>query len=85
MNNYTKIMQKRKATKTQIKKERSIKKVRRVIKQKGYKSGKLPRGKVLHHVKPIAVKGKTTKKNTRVVSKRKHKKIHKNRNKRGKI
>ena len=67
------------------KKERDPKKVRMVIKQKGYKSGKLPKGKVLHHVKPVAEGGKTTKKNTRVVSKTKHKKIHSNRRKRGKI
>ena len=67
------------------KKERDPKKVRKVIKQKGYKSGKLPKGKVLHHVKPVAEGGKTTKKNTRVVSKTKHKKIHSNRRKRGKI
>jgi len=78
-------MQKRKATKTQIKKERSVKKVKKVIKQKGYPSGKLPKGKVLHHVKSVADKGKTTKKNTGVITKTKHKRIHKNRNKKGKI
>ncbi len=78
-------MQKRKATKTQIKKERNPKKVKKVIKQKGYPSGKLPKTKVLHHLKTVAIGGKTTKKNTRIVSVRKHKKIHKNRNKRGKI
>lgn len=78
-------MQKRTATKSQVKKERNPKKVKKVIKQKGHTSGKLPKGKVLHHVKPVATGGKTTKKNTRVVTKTKHKKIHKNRNKRGKI
>lgn len=78
-------MQKRTATKSQIKKERNPKKVKKVIKQKGYPSGKLPKGKVLHHPKPVAIKGKTTKKNTRVITKTKHKQIHKNRNKRGKI
>ena len=78
-------MQKRTATKPQIKKERSSVKVKKVIKQKGYPSGKLPKSKVLHHVKPVATGGKTTKKNTRVVTKTKHKQIHKNRNKRGKI
>ena len=67
------------------KKERDPKKIRKVIKQKGHPSGKLPKGKVLHHVKPVAEGGKTTKKNTRVVSKTKHKKIHSNRRKRGKI
>ena len=60
-------------------------KVKKAIKQKGHPSGKLQKSKVLHHVKPIATGGKTTKKNTRVVTKTKHKQIHKNRNKRGKI
>lgn len=78
-------MQKRTVTKTQIKKERNSKKVSKVIKQKGYPSGKLPENKELHHVKPVSVNGKTTKKNTRVVTKAKHKQIHKNRNQKGKI
>lgn len=78
-------MQKRTVTKTHAKKERSSKKVTKVIKQKGHPSGKLPKGKILHHPKPVALGGKTTKKNTCVVTKVKHKQIHKNRNKRGKI
>lgn len=78
-------MQKRTATKSQVKKERCSKKITKVIKQKGHPSGKLPKGKILHHVKSVATGGKTTKKNTRVVAKTKHKQIHKNRNKRGKI
>ena len=78
-------MKKGKATKAQVKKERSPKKVEKVIKVKGYPSGKLPKNKELHHVKPVAEGGKTTKKNTRVVTKAKHKKIHKNRAKKGKI
>ena len=78
-------MQKRTATKSQIKKERNLQKVEKVIKQKGYPSGKLPKGKDLHHVKPVAEGGKTTKKNTRVIPTGKHKQIHKNRNERGKI
>lgn len=78
-------MKKGKATKAQVKKERSPKKVKKVIKAKGHPSGKLPKGKELHHVKPVAEGGKTTPKNTRVVSKAKHKKIHSNRRKRGKI
>ena len=78
-------MKKGKATKTQVKKERSPKKVEKVIKAKGHPNGKLPKGKELHHVKPVAEGGKTTPKNTRVVSKAKHKKIHTNRRKRGKI
>ena len=78
-------MKKGKATKTQVKKERSPKKVEKVVKAKGHPSGKLPKGKELHHVKPVAEGGKTTPKNTSVVSKAKHKKIHSNRKKRGKI
>ncbi len=78
-------MQKRTITKSQVKKERSSKKVTKVIKQKGHPSGKLPKGKVLHHPKPVALGGKTTKKNTRVVTTTKHKQIHKNRAERGKI
>lgn len=78
-------MKKRTATKAQVKKERNPKKVARVIKKKGYPSGKLPKGRELHHPKPVATGGKTTQKNTRVVTKAKHKKIHKNHNKRGKI
>ncbi len=61
-------MEKPTATKAQIKKERDPEKIAKVIKQKGYPSGKLPRGKVLHHIKPVAIDGKTTKKNTRVVT-----------------
>ncbi len=78
-------MQKRTATKAQMKKERDPEKVARVIKQKGYPSGELPRGRVLHHVKPVATGGKTTKKNTRVITTTKHKQIHKNRAERGEI
>jgi len=78
-------MKKGTATKSQVKKERLPKKVEKVIKAKGHPSGKLPKGKELHHVKPVAEGGKTTTKNTRVVSKTKHKKIHSNRRKRGKI
>jgi len=45
----------------------------------------VPKGKVIHHIKPVADGGKTTKKNIRVISAGKHKRIHKNRAKRGKI
>lgn len=78
-------MKKGKATKSQVKKERSPKKVEKVIKTKGHPSGKLLKGKELHHIKPVAEGGKTTPKNTRITSKAKHKRIHSNRRKRGKI
>jgi hypothetical protein len=78
-------MKKGKATKSQVKKERLPQKVEKVIKAKGHPSGKLPKGKELHHVKPVAEGGKTTTKNTKIISKAKHKQIHSNRRKRGKI
>jgi hypothetical protein len=68
-----------------MKRERSRKKLEKVLKQKGYPKGKLPRGKVAHHIKPVAEGGKTKKSNISVISATKHKKIHKNRRKRGKI
>lgn len=66
----------KKTTKAQVKKERSRTKLKKVLKQKGYKSGKVPKGKVAHHPKKVSEGGKTTKKNIRVISKAKHKKIH---------
>lgn len=47
-------MVQRKATRQEVVRERSAAKVQAVIKEKGYKSGKLPEGKELHHVKPVA-------------------------------
>lgn len=78
-------MVKRKVSKTKLKKERSPIKVKKVLKEKGYGEGKLPRGKELHHIKPVAEGGKTTPKNTRVISKVRHKKIHKDRRKKVKF
>lgn len=78
-------MAQKKATKQQVAKERSATKVQSVLKGKGYKSGKLPEGKELHHVKPVAEGGKTTVKNTRVVTEAKQKSIHKNRKSKGEI
>ena len=71
-------MKKRTVSKSAIKKERNPKKVKKVLEQKGYRDGKLSKGKELHHVKPVAEGGKTTKKNTRIITKTKHKQIHKN-------
>ena len=65
--------------------ERNRAKVTKVIRLKGYPSGKLPRGKVLHHITPVALGGKTTPGNTRVVTADKHRQIHVNRRKVGKI
>lgn len=77
--------QKRIVTKKQIKKERGRSKLKKVLKRKGYKKGKLPKSKVAHHPKPVAKGGKTTKKNIRVITVAKHKKIHKKRRKRGQV
>jgi len=74
-----------KAAKAQIRKERSPEKIQKVLKQKGYPEGKLPKGKVLHHIKPVVEGGKTTPKNTRVIPKAKHEQIHTNRKKIGKV
>lgn len=74
----------KKPTKAQIKKERSPTKLKKVLKAKGYSKGKPPKGKVAHHPKLVAEGGKTTKKNIRVITKTKHKQIHKNNRKRGK-
>lgn len=78
-------MTKKIISKAAMEKERDPEKLQRVLKQKGYKDGILPKGKELHHVIPVAEGGKTTKKNTRVISTAKHKLIHKNRAKIGKI
>ena len=75
----------KKPTKSQIKKERSPTKIEKVLIKKGYPSGKPPKGKVAHHVTPIVEGGKSTKKNIRVISEPKHKKIHAERRKRGKV
>lgn len=75
----------KKPTKAQIKKERSPAKRKKVLEKKGYPKGKLPKGKELHHITPVSQGSKTTQKQTRVVSKVKHKKIHAERRKRGKV
>jgi len=78
-------MMAKKPTKEQIKRERSAAKRKKVLEQKGYRKGKLPPEKVLHHEPPVSEGGKTTPRKTRVVSKEKHNKIHSRRRKRGKV
>lgn len=78
-------MQKRTATKSQIKKERDPEKLKKVLIQKGYSGGKTPAGKEAHHKKPVALGGKTTNKNIVVIKKEKHKNIHANKRRQGKI
>lgn len=60
-------------------------KIKKILEKRGYKGGKTPKGKEVHHIKPIAKGGKNTQKNIKVISKSKHKKIHKNRRKKGDI
>lgn len=74
-----------KATKSFIKKQRDPEKIKKVLIQKGYLSGKLPNGKELHHVKPVIEGGITSNKNTRIVTAAKHRQIHTNRKARGLI
>ncbi len=69
--------------KSHIKKERNSTKRKTVLEKKGYKKGKLPKGKELHHVISVVEGGKTTTRNTRVIDIKKHKQIHKNRRRRG--
>jgi len=73
----------KRVTKAHIKRERDPEKIERVLKRKGYPGGELPRGRVLHHIVPVSEGGKTTPKNTRVITNTKHKQIHANRKKRG--
>jgi hypothetical protein len=60
-------------------------KIKKILEKRGYKNGKPPRGYEVHHTKPLAEGGRNTPKNIRVVKKTKHKQIHTNRKKRGKI
>ena len=59
--------------------------IKKILKKRGYKGGKTPKGKVVHHIEPKAKGGKETPKNIRVISEAKHKRIHKQRRKRGMI
>ena len=76
---------KRTASLAWVKAQRDLEKVRRVIIAKGYSSGKLQKGKHIHHVKPVAQGGATTTHNTKVVSAGKHKRIHRNRSQKGQL
>jgi hypothetical protein len=60
-------------------------KIKKILIKRGYKDGKPPRGYEIHHIKPLEEGGKDTSKNIRVIKKTKHKQIHANRRKRGRI
>ena len=59
------------------------KKIKKILKGRGYKNGEPPRGCEVHHIKPLAKGGKDTAKNIRVIKVAKHRQIHKNRKARG--
>ena len=65
--------------------KRNPAKIKKILKKRGYKGGKTPKGKEAHHVKPKAKGGKDTPSNIKVIPKGKHKRIHKNRKQRGLI
>ena len=67
------------------KRNRDPAKIRKILKKRGYKKGKSPKGKVVHHIKPLRKGGKDTPKNIRVIPKGKHKMIHKHRRARGEV
>ena len=67
------------------KREADQEKIKRILEKRGYKDGKPPRGHEAHHIKPLAEGGKDTPKNIKVIKTSKHRQIHKNRQKRGKI
>ncbi len=58
-------------------------KIRKILEKRGYKDGKPPRGWEAHHVVSLTNGGKDTSKNIRVIPKKKHQQIHKNRKERG--
>jgi len=59
------------------------KKIGKILEKRGYKNGEVPRGKEVHHIKPLIKGGKDTPKNIIVIPKTKHQQIHKNRKERG--
>ena len=65
--------------------KRNSTKIKKILKKRGYKGGKAPKGKEIHHIKPVTKGGKDTPKNIRVISKRKHRRIHRGRRRRGEI
>jgi len=60
-------------------------KIKKILEKRGYKDGKPLYGYEVHHIKPLTEGGKDTPKNLMVIKKTKHKQIHANRKKRGKI
>lgn len=65
------------------KRKADLEKIKKILEKRGYKNGKLPKGKEVHHIKSLAKGGKDTPKNIIVIKASKHRKIHKNRKERG--
>lgn len=66
-----------------MKRKADPEKIKEILKDRGYKDGEVPKGKEVHHVKPLVRGGKDTPANLRVISKKTHQEIHKNRHERG--
>jgi len=65
------------------KRKADLEKIQKILEKRGYKNGEPPRGREVHHIKPLAKGGKDTPKNIIVLSRKKHQQIHKNRRERG--
>jgi len=64
------------------KREADQEKIQKILEKRGYKNGEVPKGKEIHHIKPLVNGGKDTPGNLVVLSKKKHQQIHKNRRER---
>lgn len=60
-------------------------KIKRILIKRGYKDCTPPRGYEVHHIRPLEEGGKDTPRNIRVIKAARHKQIHANRRKIGKI
>ena len=61
------------------KRKPDLEKIRKILKGRGYKNGEPPRCWEAHHIVPLVNGGKDTPKNIRVIPRKKHQQIHKNR------
>jgi len=64
------------------KREADQEKIQKILEKRGYKNGEVPKGKEIHHIKPLVNGGKDTPGNLVVLSKKKHQQIHKKRRER---
>ena len=60
-------------------------KIEKILEKRRYSGGKTQPGYDVHHIIPLEDGGKDTPSNIRVIKRKKHKQIHKNRQKQGKI